>query len=68
MSDSEIIFQQSSVIEKQAECIKLLSELSQDALSLLAQYQTVDAEERRYSEIMKLNTFDEERRTNWKTR
>jgi hypothetical protein len=57
MTNSEIIFQQSSIIEEQAECIKLLSELAKDSLSLLAQYQTVDAEERRYSEIMKLSTF-----------
>jgi len=58
MNDSEIIFQQAEIIEKQAECIKQLSELAHDALSLLAQYQTVDAEERRYSEIMKSSTFD----------
>ena len=53
MNDTEIIFQQASIIEQDAECIKLLAELVKDALSLLAQYQTVDAEERRYTEIMK---------------
>ena len=58
MTNNEIIFQQSSIIEEQAECIKQLSELAQDSLSLLAQYQTVDAEERRLTEIMKMTAFD----------
>ena len=62
MSDQEIIFQQASVIEKDAECIRQLSDLLKEALTLLAQYQTVDAEERRFTEIMKITAFNEEGR------
>ena len=54
MNDQEIIFQQAAVIEKDAECINMLSDLLRETLTLLAQYQTVDAEERRFNEIAKL--------------
>ena len=53
MCDNETIFQQASIIEKAGECFLQLAELTKDALSLLAQYQNIDEEERRYSEIMK---------------
>ena len=53
MNDHEIIFQQASIMEQAGECFRQLAELIKDALSLLAQYQEVDAEERRYAEIMK---------------
>ncbi len=57
MNENEIIFQQASIIEQAGECFRQLAELTKDALSLLAQYQAVEEEERRYSEIMKLSTF-----------
>lgn len=53
MNDHEIIFQQASIIEQTGECFRQLAELTKDALSLLAQYQAVDEEERRCAEIMK---------------
>lgn len=59
MNDPEIIFQQASIIEEQAECIKQLSNLVTDAITLLAQYQTVEAEERKYAEIMKTGRKEE---------
>ena len=58
MNDQEIIFQQAAVIEKDAECIRQLSDLLKETLTLLTQYQTVEAEERKFEEIMKLSTFD----------
>jgi len=53
MNDHEIIFQQASIIEEAGECFRQLAELTKDALSLLAQYQNVDEEERRCAEITK---------------
>ena len=55
MNDQEIIFQQAAVIEKDAECIRQLYDLLKETLT---QYQTVEAEERKFEEIMKLSTFD----------
>ena len=54
MADQEVILKQASIIEKDAECINMLSDLLRETLTLLAQYQTVDAEERRFNEITKL--------------
>ena len=51
MNDPDLIFQQASIIEEQAECIKNLSDLAHDTIAMLAQYQSVEAEERRYKEI-----------------
>lgn len=54
MNDSENTFQLLSIIEEQAECIKQLSDLAHDTLSLLAQYQSVDAEEQKLEKIISL--------------
>ena len=53
MTDPEIITAQANIIERQSRIISELSELAQDTLSTLAQYQTVDAEEQRFREIGK---------------
>lgn len=51
MNDADVIVEQAEIIERLTEVNKQLSDLVQDILPLLAQYQTVDAEERRFNEI-----------------
>ena len=53
MNENEIIIAQANMIERQSRIITELSTLLQDTLSVLVQYQAVDAEERRFGEILK---------------
>lgn len=58
MSESEIIFQQSEIITRQQDLIDSLAGLLRDVLPLLAQYQTVEEEERRLTEMMRTTPWE----------
>jgi len=52
-SDSDIIVEQAEIIERLTDANSALSSLIQDVLPLLAQYQSVEAEEHRFDELKK---------------
>lgn len=58
MNENEIIVQQSGIMVKQQDLIDDLVALLRDVLSLLAQHQSTDAEERRLAEMMKQTPWE----------
>ena len=61
MSDQDIICELSEIVERLTEVNAQLCSLLQDVLPLLAQYSSVEAEERRFGEITRLQS-------EWRTR